>query len=147
MAKKLFKAYTCYKNRRNPDTPQGGLGGIGIENWILQNGGSLKKAAESFVEYARRYPDFFDFRERYQVWDFGQNHYSFEKNNYSHDNFVYGNMDYQGFEKMKRALDNYLKFGEKAFEEPLLGDSLADAQVAIEKFAKEIQEKEKSIGI
>ena len=120
LAKKLFKAYKAYKNRRNPDTPQGGLGGIGIENWILQYGGSLRKAAEDFLRVASQSKDFEEFKTKYNVWDFGENHYSFEKGTYSHDDFVYNNMNSVGYERMKIALANYLKMGEKAFDEEVI---------------------------
>lgn len=122
LAKKLFKAYKAYKNRRNPDTPQGGLGGIGIENWILQYGGSLKRAAEDFLHVASQSKDFEDFKTKYNVWDFGENHYSFEKGTYSHDDFVYNNMNSVGYERMKIALENYLKMGEKAFDEDVIAN-------------------------
>ena len=47
-AKKILKQALAYKPDRG-ETPQGGLGGVGVENWILQNGGSLKQAAKEFL--------------------------------------------------------------------------------------------------
>lgn len=115
MAKKLLKAYKCYKKSNSPEK-QGGLGGIGIENWILQHGGSLKNAAEDFMRVARSSDSYEEFKHNYTIWDFGQNHYSLEGSNYTHDNFVWRNMDADGYERMKAALATYLKYGEKALD-------------------------------
>mgnify|MGYP007057773397 CR=1 FL=1 len=41
----------AYKPRRT-DAEQGGIGGIGVENWILQNGGSFVQACRSFLAVA-----------------------------------------------------------------------------------------------
>lgn len=124
MAKELLKAYKCYKKHNSPEK-QGGLGGIGIENWILQYGGSLKRAAEDFLRVAKECDSYNEFKERYIIWDFGQNHYSLEGSDYTHDNFVYRNMDANGYERMKAALATYLKYGEKAID-----SEIADAIVA-----------------
>lgn len=40
LAKQVLKKAEAYKPNRG-EIPQGGLGGVGIENWILQNGGSF----------------------------------------------------------------------------------------------------------
>ena len=49
LAKRVLKdpEVNAYKPRRT-DSSQGGMGGIGIENWILQNGGSFVQACHSF---------------------------------------------------------------------------------------------------
>ena len=116
MAKKLLKTYKCYKKHSSPEK-EGGLGGIGIENWILQNGGSLKKAIEDFMDVADKCTSFEEFKNQYIIWDFGQNHYALEGSDYSHDNFVYKNMDAAGYERMKAALQSYLKYGMDALNE------------------------------
>ena len=42
-AKQFLKAAGAYKPRRSPEAKGiGGLGGVGIENWVLQHGGSFK---------------------------------------------------------------------------------------------------------
>ena len=137
MAKKLFKAYSCYKNHRNKETPQGGLGGIGIENWVLQNGGSLKLAAEEFLSFVETSDSYDQFKHQYSVWDFGQNHYSFEDNKYSHDDFVYNNMDANGYARMVIALRNYLSMGEKAFDEEVIARIDSDVKAFLEEKAKD----------
>ena len=55
LAKVLMKHYKCYKKEgsKGYDYGHGGIGGIGIENLILQNGGSLHDAAQSFVSATR----------------------------------------------------------------------------------------------
>ena len=84
------------------------MGAVGIENWVLQNGGSFYKAAESFLKVANESKDLEEFRSKYSVWDFGENHISTEKNIYAHDNFVY-NMSPEGYERMKEALERYIE--------------------------------------
>lgn len=106
IAKQVLKAAECYKPSRS-DRSQGGLGGSGIENWILQNGGSFKDAAVDFLRVADECDSFEDFKMKYFVWDFGENHFAERKGEYVHDNFV-DNMNPIGFEKMKDCLKKYL---------------------------------------
>ena len=114
IAKRFLKQAGVYKKSHSsepkegkPDT-RGGLGGIGIENWILQNNGSFEKAARDFLEVANKFNNIEDFRRNYAVWDFGENHFSVFKNIYAHDNFVY-NMNQYGYDKMKIALNKYIE--------------------------------------
>ncbi len=107
LAKNVLKAGEAYKPNRG-EVPQGGLGGVGIENWVLQNGGSFLDAAKSFMEVAKE-KSFAEFKQVYQVWDFGENHLAARKGNYAHDNFVANNMSEVGYEKMKRVLYEYLQ--------------------------------------
>ena len=72
LAKQVLKKAEVYKPNRG-EIPQGGLGGVGIENWILQNGGSFIDAAKSFVETSEG-KSFSEFQSIYQIWDFGDNH-------------------------------------------------------------------------
>lgn len=120
LAKQLLKNADAYKPKHSSDTldldKKGGLGGIGIENWILQNGGSLKVAAESFVAAADQAgDDFTTFCDTYPIWDAGQNHFAVRDNEEYHDlhkptydNFVANNMSPDGFQRMTTALRNYL---------------------------------------
>ena len=107
LAKKVLKEAGVYKPNRG-DIPQGGLGGVGIENWILQNGGSFIDAATSFLK-ASEGRSFSEFQRVYQVWDFGENHLAERRGHYAHDNFVANNMSEVGYKKMCEALNNYLK--------------------------------------
>ena len=97
--------------RLKSDSTQGGLGGIGIENWILQHGGSFVDAAMDFVEKAERAGSFANFKAIYQVYDFGDNHYSDKSNVYPHDNFVGDDykMGEAAFNRIVNGLKEYLK--------------------------------------
>ena len=138
LAKKILKRAKVYNPNRG-DQPEGGLGGIGVENWILQNGGSFIDAAKNFVEVAEdkefekkylnyyknyynnyyksfddkdpeAYTDFEKFKEKYKIWDFGESHLSTEvPYRYKHDEFIDNNMSEEGFEKMVKALKKYIK--------------------------------------
>lgn len=107
LAKQVLKQNEVYKPNRG-EIPQGGLGGVGIENWILQNGGSFIDAAKSFVGAAEG-KSFTEFRSGYKIWDFGENHLAERRGHYCHDNFVSNNMSEEGYKKMVRALKEYLK--------------------------------------
>ena len=106
-AKRVLKAANAYKPNRG-ETPQGGLGGVGIENWILQHGGSFYDAAKSFVAAAEG-KSFEDFLHTYEVWDFGDNHLAEKRGQPPHDEFIANNMSREGFIKMTNALKEYLK--------------------------------------
>jgi len=112
LAKKFLKSAGAYKKKNaaepepgEPDT-RGGFGAVGIENWVLQNGGSFEKAARTFLETAKECESLSEFQQKYTVWDFGENYNA--KENYPHDNFVY-NMNDIGFERMKKSLGEYIK--------------------------------------
>lgn len=106
LAKQVLKEAEVYKPNRGK-IPQGGLGGVGIENWILQNGGSFIDAARSFVD-ASSDKDFEEFKRSYQIWDFGENHLAERRGQYVHDNFVDCNMSLEGYKKMKNVLNAYV---------------------------------------
>ena len=113
VAKKMMKKAGAYKKKDaaapengEPDT-RGGLGGVGIENWILQNGGSFERAARTFIEAADKSNNLGEFQQNYSIWDFGENHVSTYKNIFSHDNFVF-NLNEQGYKRMTEALRQYL---------------------------------------
>ena len=102
-AKQFLKAAGAYKPRRSPEAEGvGGLGGVGIENWVLQHGGSFKQAARDFLTVADSCSSFEDFCARYPVWDYGENHKGIRSK--PHDNFVADNMNPEGYERMKEAL-------------------------------------------
>lgn len=106
LAKQVLKEAGAYKPNRG-EVPQGGLGGVGIENWILQNGGSFIDAAKSFVE-ASEGKSFEEFQLSYQIWDFGDNYLAERRGQYCHDNFVSNNMSEIGYKKMVHVLKEYL---------------------------------------
>ena len=132
LAKLLFKNADCYKNCRK-DSNQGGLGGVGVENWIIQNGGTLESAAKSFLEVAEG-KDFAEFKKVYHVHDYGKNHMYKDKNLYPYDDFIYNNMNATGYEKMKNVLNKYLQY--------LKGDNLALPEM--DKIIEELENKMES---
>lgn len=52
LAKILLKDCKAYKKKNSREDRQGGLGGIGVETWILQNNGSLLRAINTLLETA-----------------------------------------------------------------------------------------------
>lgn len=106
IAKKIFKEYKCYKK----GVKEGGLGGIGIENWILQHNGNFEKAANAFLQAATNpdgtKADFNTFSSRYTVYDPGKDLRTGEN-----DNFVRNNMNEQGYDKMVEALNTFKNGG------------------------------------
>ncbi len=121
-AKRVLKSYNCYYGHKHSKHVYGGLGGIGVESWILANHGSFIEAAESFLKVANRCNSFEEFKKEYKVWSFGENFY-FEKIRFGsdfvnkHDEFVDSNMDEQGYEAMKKCLvDTLNKINKEEFD-------------------------------
>jgi len=127
LAKTLLKKGECYKPHHAGENPQGGLGGVGTENWILQNGGSLEEAATEFLiaagvmkieqtetgkqividETAKR--DYETFKTSYSIWDFGQNQLTEKRaRDFPHDNFIWNNMNKSGYLKMVKVMQTYM---------------------------------------
>ena len=105
MAKMVLKELKVYKPAKS-DISQGGLGGVGIENWILQNNGSFRQAIDDFLSHAikdGKMVDFDDFKREYHIWDAGANHET-EKDAYSFDDFINSNLTNEGYKKMCTAL-------------------------------------------
>lgn len=109
-AKNMLKTSGAYKPARGiingGDRALGGLGGVGIENWIIQNGGSLQDATNEFLSHAEG-KDFKAFEMEYVIQDFGQDHVATSKGNFPFDNFVMKNMRYKGFDIMKKTLKQF----------------------------------------
>ena len=112
-AKKILKAGKAYKSRRSSEA-EGGLGGIGVEYWILQNGGSFINAVNSFLAQAVKDGNIIpyeEFKDKYQIWDFGKNHEpkeieigSLKRIVFPYDEFVSCNMSKEGYLKMTKTL-------------------------------------------
>lgn len=113
LAKLLLKQAGCYKPERK-DPNQGGLGGVGIEKWITQNGGTLETAANSFLK-ASEGKTYEEFKLIYHVHDYGKNHLYKEKKTYPYDDFIFNNMNRIGYQKMQEVLRKYIRYlsGEK----------------------------------
>lgn len=107
LAKTVLKNAGIYKPKSSEE-PQGGLGGVGIENWILNYGGSFEDAAKSFVRLAEN-KSFEEFKKCYPIYDFGENHFSIRDGEYPHSEFISTNMTNTGYERMVVTLKNYLQ--------------------------------------
>lgn len=106
MAKKVLKEEGLYKKASSPGaTEYGGFGGVGVENWILENGGSFAKAMDTFMETASKSHDFEEFKDKYPIYDFGQNHLA---KRYQHDSFVNG-LTSQGYARMQERFKELRK--------------------------------------
>lgn len=104
LAKKMLKEAGLYKKSSSPGASVfGGFGGVGVENWILQNGGSFIKAMETFLEASTKAKSFSEFMEIYPIFDFGQNHMA---KGYSHDSFIRG-LTEQGYTEMKKKFKEF----------------------------------------
>ena len=108
LAKQILSEGSAYKSRED-----GGLGGGGVENWILQNGGSFYDAAISFLECSEG-KNFEEFKSSYYIWDFGAGHYAVKRGQYPYRNFVVDNMSSDGYDKMINALRGYIDKKNKA---------------------------------
>ena len=109
-AKAYLKENGAYKPSRsilNGDSSFGGLGGVGIENWILQYGGSFESAARDFLEHAEN-KSFIEFEKEYSIMDFGQDHVSTSKGEFPYHNFIMRNMRCNGFELMRESLRKFI---------------------------------------
>ena len=122
LAKQVLKQAGAYKPNRG-EVPQGGLGGVGIENWILENGGSFIDAAKNFITAAEG-KSFAEFKSNYEIWDFGDNHLAERKGYYPHDNFVANNMSQEGYQKMTEALKEYVHAMEMQQQKEIQGIKL-----------------------
>ena len=107
LAKQILKENHCYKANRG-EHPEGGLCGVGVENWILQNGGSFLEAAKDFI--AKSYgKSFEEFKKEFSVYNYGENFLAQRKGWYVHDDYVADNMSESGYLKMQEALKEYIK--------------------------------------
>lgn len=98
-AKKKLKEAGCYKKGINRSAgQQGGLGGIGVETWILKHDGDAVRAFTEF--YANAYENgsplsFENFKKKYKVFGAGEN----IRGDIRSENFV-EKMDEAGYLKM-----------------------------------------------
>ena len=127
LAKRLLKKEGLYKKHNSDGATQyGGFGGVGVENWILQNGGSLITAMDSFLEASAKTKEFDEFKELYPIFDFGENHAS--KGSYPHDTFING-LTQEGYLQMKtrfRELKNELTSIEVVSDKTRLAETIIE---------------------
>lgn len=102
-AKKKLKEADCYKKGIDRSAgQQGGLGGIGVETWILKHGGDAVRAFTEF--YGNAYENgsllsFENFKKRYKVFGAGENIRDGVRDDIRSENFV-EKMDEIGYLKM-----------------------------------------------
>lgn len=60
MAKEVMKSFKSYKKRTSHENPQGGMGGIGVETWVLENNGSFTYACQTFLDKANTVAQIFN---------------------------------------------------------------------------------------
>ena len=126
VAKKLLKECGVYQKRNTHGaTKLGGFSEIGIENWILQNGGSFIQAMKTFLENTvdenGKEISFNEFKRRYPIYDFGVNHVLVLN---SHAHYIEG-VTSEGFEQLKKIFREQLKGREAVtLEDDILGDSI-----------------------
>lgn len=99
LAKQILKEGKAYKK-----VEHGGMGGIGVENWVLANGGNMLRAFESFRDTAYKKGKLVpldEFKKQYKIIDPGANVQKF-----GHDNYV----DYlteNGYKAMAKTIEDY----------------------------------------
>lgn len=110
MAKRILKNAGVYKTHKID--AEYGIGGIGIENWILLHGGSLIDAFNSFIGVYDNLSHLYDgeelleeFKKNYQIWDFGTDF--FDANCESRE-FISEYMNVDSLKKMATVLKEYL---------------------------------------
>lgn len=120
LGKKVLKEAGIYKSKLSSE-PEGGMSAIGIENWILEHGGSFIDAANDFISvyesalekytnngYISKSAVWTEFKNTYHVYNFGENYYSLRKDFIPlFGEFISNNMDEAGLYKMYNCLKSY----------------------------------------
>lgn len=103
VAKEVLKRADAYKKLEH-----GGIGGIGVENWLLAHGGNFEQAARAFWKAAHdesgKLRSLANFQDHYQIIDPGVN-VKFQ----SHDNFIHI-LKEQGYQNMLVAIGKYFNW-------------------------------------
>jgi hypothetical protein len=101
-AKKKLSEAKAYKKGSNKDIgQQGGLGGIGVETWILQNDGDAIRAFKEFYNFAYENDKLLPlekFKGKYKIFGAGEN---IRDNKKEPENFT-KNFTEEGYKKMAR---------------------------------------------
>jgi len=99
LTKQILNAGGAYKR-----VDHGGVGGIGVENWILANKGNMVEAFQSFWDAAHsrgQARSFDEFKQGYKILNAGMN-----VKRLFHDNYI-ENMTEAGYEAMLRTIESY----------------------------------------
>lgn len=128
LAKKLLKEANAYKKGEAAD---GGFGGVGTENWILQHEGNIYSAFRAFWNAAHdnegKVISLAEFRKNYSIIDPGIN-LKFK----NHDNYIHTLKD-KGYQAMLGVIDRFLHPKEEggSEEEPVQPDREANDEEAL----------------
>ena len=101
MAKQVLKQGQAYKK-----VEHGGIGGIGVENWILLHGGNIEEAFRSFRQAAvsgDKYLPLHEFKSKYRVLDAGIN-----VQKLIHENYI-DKLTESGYQNMLKTIDDFFK--------------------------------------
>ncbi len=109
LAKRLLKESGAYKKL------DGGFGGVGVENWILQHGGNITEAFQSFWDAAHSGGantgadggaaiPLEEFKQKYKLLDAGEN-LAFP----GHDNFIQLHLEEGAYQKILSMIQRELK--------------------------------------
>lgn len=106
LAKKILQEEKVYK--RFVENQQMGLGGSGVETWILSHGGSVLEAFRTFYDAAKTNTSiprhFSEFKERYQILSLGSN----IRTNHFED-YILNNLSEVGYQRMFDAIEKSLR--------------------------------------
>ncbi|MBU1124174.1 hypothetical protein KJ652_06355 [Patescibacteria group bacterium] len=102
LAKKVLKLGNAYKK-----VEHGGWGGVGVENWILMNGGNFLEACRTFSDAAHdtngNVIPLDEFKKQYVVLNPGVNFRDLQHDNYTRY------LTPEGYRAMLQAIDGYLR--------------------------------------
>jgi len=112
LAKTMMSKYECYKKTYNGDMNPSGLGGIGVENWILSNNGNYLQACKNLlalVNSSKPQLTLAEFKRQYKLFDAGTNLRfiggQFQK---KHDNFIF-TLNQKGYENLIKMANDSLE--------------------------------------
>ncbi len=111
LAKQVLKSAHVYKKGAYGE---GGLGGIGVENWVLANGGNMLEAFRTFYETALvdgAVIPMEEFKRKYKVFDAGTN---LKQADLVEDHIA--KLTEQGYQGMLSAIGEYLQ-GQSVLDE------------------------------
>jgi hypothetical protein len=104
LTKQVLKESQAYKTL-SKSGGDGGIGGIGVENWILANGGNMIAAFRSFWSAAHvngQRLSLDEFRSHYKVFNAGVNLKLLRSDNYMN------NLTQEGYENMLKAIEPFV---------------------------------------
>lgn len=103
LAKTMMSEYKCYKKTYSGESEPSGIGGIGVENWILDNNGSFYEACKHLLDLVNSNGEpikLEKFKEEYKLFDAGTNLRFLDGSfNKKHNNFISA-LNQKGFDNL-----------------------------------------------